>query len=119
MSPAGGARRRPGHVSPLVRGPAMRRPDPRRTRPPQDGRAARYGAPMRRSICSAITAASLCLLAPAAAHAAPAGTTAPAKVFFPNPVQSLRDESLTDQKDADFFSASPFLATAYKPVTLT
>ena len=34
-------------------------------------------------------------------------------------MQSLRDESLTDQKDADFFSADPFLATAYKPVTLT
>jgi hypothetical protein len=57
---------------------------------------------------------------PAAAQAAPAGAaTAPAKVFFPNPVQSLRDESLTDRKDADFFSADPFLRTAYQPVTLT
>ena len=57
---------------------------------------------------------------PAAAHAAAgATTTAPAKVFFPNPVQSLQDESLTDNKDADFFSADPFLRTAYKPVTLT
>jgi zinc metalloprotease ZmpB len=57
---------------------------------------------------------------PAAAHAAAgATTTAPAKVFFPNPVQSLQDESLTDNKDADFFSGDPFLRTAYKPVTLT
>jgi hypothetical protein len=40
-------------------------------------------------------------------------------VFLPNPVADLQDESLTDQKDADFFSADPFLRTAYKPVTLT
>ena len=61
--------------------------------------------------------AAMCAAMPAAAHAA--GATAPAKVFFPNPVQSLRDESLTDQKDVDFFSADPLLATAYKSVTLT
>ncbi|MEA2305214.1 MAG: zinc metalloprotease ZmpB [Solirubrobacteraceae bacterium] len=71
---------------------------------------------MRRSIRSTVAAAAAFLAMPVAAHAA---TTAPAKVFFPNPVQSLRDESLTDQNDADFFSADPFLATAYKPVTLT
>jgi hypothetical protein len=64
-----------------------------------------------------VAAAAMCVAMPTAAHAA--GATAPAKVFFPNPVQSLRDESLTDQKDADFFSADPFLRTAYKPVTLT
>src|SRR3954447_4753854 len=38
-----------------------------------------------------------------------------AQVFVPNPVQSLGDESLTDQKDAD--SAVP--AAAYHAVTLT
>ena len=64
--------------------------------------------------CLAVAAAA-CLALPAAASAA----TAPAKVFYPNPVQSLQDESLTDHKDADFFSADPFLRTAYKPVTLT
>jgi hypothetical protein len=64
--------------------------------------------------------AAMSAILPAAAHAAAgATTTAPAKVFFPNPVQSLQDESLTDNKDADFFSADPFLRTAYKPVTLT
>ena len=74
---------------------------------------------MNRSIRSVVAAAALCAALPAAAHAAAPATTAPAKVFFPNPVQSLQDETLTDQKDADFFSASPFLRTAYKSVTLT
>src|SRR5215470_13646629 len=43
------------------------------------------------------------------------GSTGSAMVFVPNPVQSLGDESLTDQKDAD--SAVP--AAAYHAVTLT
>jgi hypothetical protein len=56
----------------------------------------------------------------AAAKPPPAGgSTARAQVFFPNPVASLGIESLTDQKDADFFSADPLLATAYHRVTLT
>ena len=42
-------------------------------------------------------------------------STGSAMVFVPNPVQSLGDESLTDQKDAD--SAVP--AAAYHAVTLT
>jgi Zn-dependent metalloprotease len=42
-------------------------------------------------------------------------STGSAMVFAPNPVQSLGDESLTDQKDAD--SAVP--AAAYHAVTLT
>jgi zinc metalloprotease ZmpB len=46
----------------------------------------------------------------------PAGsTTGAAQVFVPNPVQSLGDESLTDQKDSD--AAVP--AAAYHAVTLT
>jgi hypothetical protein len=65
-----------------------------------------------------VAAAAVSMALPAAAHAAPA-TTAPARVFFPNPVQSLQNESLTDQKDFDFFSPDPVLRTAYKPVTLT
>src|SRR5919112_42172 len=72
---------------------------------------------MMRSMRATVAAAALSLAIPAAAGAA--GTTAPAKVFFPNPVQSLQDESLTDQRDTDFFSADPFLRTAYKQVTLT
>jgi hypothetical protein len=43
------------------------------------------------------------------------GSTGSAQVFVPNPVQSLGDESLTDQKDAD--SAVP--AAAYHAVKLT
>ena len=42
-------------------------------------------------------------------------STGSAQVFVPNPVSSLGDESLTDQKDSD--SAVP--AAAYHPVTLT
>ncbi len=65
----------------------------------------------------AVGLAALALAAvPAGAHAA---GTAPAQVFFPNPVQSLQDESLTDMKDRDYFSADPRLRTAYRQVTLT
>jgi Fungalysin metallopeptidase (M36) len=61
----------------------------------------------------AIAAAALCaaIAPPVAAKAA----TAPAQVFFPNPVQTLRNESLTDQKDANY----PALAAAYRRATLT
>jgi len=45
----------------------------------------------------------------------PGGTTGVGAVFVPNPVQSLGDESLTDQKDAD--AAVPL--AAYHDVTLT
>jgi hypothetical protein len=41
--------------------------------------------------------------------------TAQAKVFEPNPVVTLQDESLTDQKDADYAALQP----AYEMVTLT
>jgi hypothetical protein len=66
-----------------------------------------------------LAALTAILALPAGAHAAAAATTAPAQVFFPNPVQSLRDEALTDNKDADFFTPDPFLRTAYKTVQLT
>lgn len=58
-----------------------------------------------------VLAGSLALLGPAAADA----RTAPARVFLPNPVQSLRDESLTDRNDADY----PALQKAYREVSLT
>jgi zinc metalloprotease ZmpB len=61
----------------------------------------------------AIAVAALCAaIAPSAAAKA---ATAPAQVFFPNPVQTLRNESLTDQKDANY----PALAAAYRRATLT
>jgi hypothetical protein len=50
------------------------------------------------------------------APAASASTDrADATVFYPNPVQQLGNESLTDQKDADY----PALAPAYRQVILT
>src|SRR5690242_11564617 len=66
---------------------------------------------------------SMIVLAACAAIVTVAGATKPgsgsstgsAMVFVPNPVQSLGDESLTDQKDAD--SAVP--AAAYHAVKLT
>src|SRR5919107_211407 len=51
----------------------------------------------------------------AAPAASAAARGAAATVFYPNPVQQLGDESLTDQKDADY----PALAPAYRGVTLT
>jgi Fungalysin metallopeptidase (M36) len=45
--------------------------------------------------------------------------TAPGQVFAPNPVADLGLQTLTDQKDVDFFSADPALARAYHRVTLT
>src|SRR5258708_3767688 len=55
---------------------------------------------------------TLPLLAGAPAHATPPVT---ATVFFPNPVQQLGNESLTDQKDADYAA----LQAAYHQVALT
>ena len=51
----------------------------------------------------------------ATASAGPGSSTGTGSVFVSNPVQSLGDESLTDQKDAD--AAVP--AAAYHDVTLT
>jgi hypothetical protein len=71
---------------------------------------------MRRAPVVAIAAAlALAVLAPAA----PAASTAPAQVFAPNPVADLGIQTLTDQKDADYFSADPALKKAYHRVTLT
>ena len=69
----------------------------------------------RRSMILGAAAAALTLLAAAPASAA----TAPGQVFLPNPVADLGIETLTDQNDADFFSADPALAKAYHRVTLT
>ena len=62
-----------------------------------------------------------CVVAVACATAAsPASArTAPGQVFAPNPVADLGIQSLTDQKDADYFSADPMLRRAYHRVTLT
>src|SRR6187397_1213031 len=44
-----------------------------------------------------------------------AGSTGTGTVFFPNPVAQLQNQSLTDQKDADYAA----LQAAYRGVTLT
>ena len=49
------------------------------------------------------------------AQVPPASAAPTATVFAPNPVATLQDESLTDQKDADY----PALQSAYRTVTLT
>ncbi|HEX7975192.1 MAG TPA: M36 family metallopeptidase [Anaerolineales bacterium] len=67
--------------------------------------------------------ASLYTLVLAALLAGPASAAKPGsgsstgtgRVFFPNPVATLQDQSLTDQKDADY----PALQPAYRVVTLT
>jgi hypothetical protein len=45
----------------------------------------------------------------------PGTSTGTGRVFLPNPVASLQDQSLTDQKDADYAALQP----AYHTVTLT
>src|SRR5690349_12405259 len=73
-------------------------------------------------IAAICLAAAVCALAPAPALAKPpatGGSTAPGQVFAPNPVADLGIETLTDQNDADYFSADPLLARAYHRVTLT
>jgi hypothetical protein len=67
---------------------------------------------MRRSPLVAL-AAALPLVLSSPAGAGP--TSASATVFSPNPVATLQDQSLTDQKDADYAA----LQAAYKTVTLT
>src|ERR671931_2006252 len=71
---------------------------------------------MRRAPIAAIAA---CLALAVLAPEAPAASTAPAQVFAPNPVADLGIQTLTDQKDADYFSADPALRRAYHRVTLT
>src|SRR3954453_3215000 len=68
---------------------------------------------LRATVGAALGATALAL-APTAGAA-----TAPAQVFLPNPVADLGIETLTDQKDADYFSGDPMLSKAYHRVTLT
>jgi hypothetical protein len=50
-----------------------------------------------------------------AASAVTSDATAAGTVFYPNPVQQLGDQTLTDRKDADYAALQP----AYRKVTLT
>lgn len=66
-------------------------------------------------------AAAMAATPAAAAAKGPAGgpTSATGQVFLPNPVADLGIQTLTDQKDADYFSGDPLLSKAYHRVTLT
>jgi hypothetical protein len=73
---------------------------------------------MKRSIALAgLLASAVAALAGAAtAGKAPSATaTGTGTVFWPNPVASLQDQTLTDQKDADYAQLQP----AYRNVALT
>jgi zinc metalloprotease ZmpB len=70
---------------------------------------------MRRLLAlTMVVTAAVSVGATGSAYATPAGS-ATATVFFPNPVQTLGLQGLTDDKDAD----SPVFAPAYRRVTLT
>jgi hypothetical protein len=64
-----------------------------------------------------LAAVIVAVLAPAATATKPGpdSSTGTGRVFFPNPVATLQDQSLTDQKDQDY----PALQPAYRTVTLT
>jgi hypothetical protein len=62
-----------------------------------------------------LTVAAATSVAPAQASSTPFTHIASGVAFYPNPVQSLGNESLTDQKDADYAALAP----AYHGVTLT
>jgi hypothetical protein len=65
---------------------------------------------------AAVAALSTVAVAGALAAKPPSGSsTGIGTVFLPNPVAALQDQSLTDQKDADY----PALAAAYRDVRLT
>src|SRR4051794_5410126 len=73
---------------------------------------------MKRSIALAgVLACAVAVLAGAAtAGKGPSdSSTGTATVFWPNPVASLQDQTLTDQKDADYAALQP----AYRNVTLS
>jgi hypothetical protein len=55
---------------------------------------------------AAFVLASILVSAAFAGKPGPGTSTGTARVFFPNPVASLQDESLTDQKDADYAAAN-------------
>ena len=70
---------------------------------------------MKRLLAAAVLAA-LVSIPSAWGTKAPSGSSiGTGRVFLPNPVADLQDESLTDQKDADY----PALQPAYHTVTLT
>ena len=70
---------------------------------------------MHRVVPTTVVLAVISSVAVATVSARTGAATGTGRVFFPNPVQQLGDESLTDQKDADYAALQP----AYRTVTLT
>jgi zinc metalloprotease ZmpB len=73
---------------------------------------------LRRSLYGIAAAFVLVAVAATAAIAAkpgPGTSTGSGRVFFPNPVAQLQDQSLTDQKDADYAALQP--AYVIRPLT--
>ncbi|HWQ02515.1 MAG TPA: hypothetical protein VN449_10420, partial [Gaiellaceae bacterium] len=69
----------------------------------------------RRIAFIVLLGAAAAALAGVASGKSAAGSTGVGTVFLPNPVAELQNESLTDQKDADYAALQP----AYHNVTLT
>ena len=70
---------------------------------------------MKRALVAVIVLALACASAALATKPGSGSTTGDARVFVPNPVQDLGNQSLTDQKDADYAA----LRAAYRTVRLT
>ena len=70
---------------------------------------------MFRSFLVAAALAAMTAAPGVAANPGPGTSTGSGTAFLPNPVADLQNQSLTDQKDADY----PALARAYHSVTLT
>src|SRR4051794_6702709 len=69
-----------------------------------------------------LLAVAVCAIAPQPAAAKPVATAASSargQFSLPTPAADLGIQTLTDQKDADYFSGAPLLSKAYPRVTLT
>lgn len=69
---------------------------------------------IKATLC-AIASFVMMVTAALAAKPGPGTSTGSGRVFIPNPVQDLGDQTLTDQRDADYAALQP----AYRIVTLT
>ncbi len=70
---------------------------------------------LARALLFALVTTLLLVSAAAADKPGPGKSQGTGRVFFPNPVASLQDQTLRDQKDADYAALQP----AYRTVTLT
>ncbi|HEY2936131.1 MAG TPA: hypothetical protein VGJ25_06000 [Gaiellaceae bacterium] len=70
---------------------------------------------MRKALLALAVAAGTLAAAATAAKPPSGSSTGTGRVFFPNPVAQLQNQTLTDQNDADYAALQP----AYRTVTLT